>query len=443
MVRANRRITLEEIEDGLNEDCSHFSKNTLGDRNDEVKEEVDKWLKEAAGEWYNTGITKLVDRMKKVIEHQGDYVEKEQTAAAMTSRYLAFISLSIGFLIIWTAFLSGVLVSRTYKDDTISQHSTDLFMEYEDLGQITFVLGHELVSMVDWLLVNATSPVESLHITWQTTDQELQSIGTRRTGDGRRSSPEIPVLTRELEAVRKRAKQPIDAIRGYQSLMTGIAAESGRRHEQQTPAFAYSLFIQGMAQRFTELALTTIYLNDNRPELVELHGSSQKLMEAAFSFSPRTRLKWAEMQQQVVETGHYLNDVRKHLTFLLLAKENRKKWKIQNKEEQRTERRIENFEEGSSGLTGFEERVSRMGVKKHPAQVERGAHHTRNTLAFHVSLAVVAVTAILLCLIVMAVSCSYLGASKAHRHNRDSVYSNSDKSHILPQDFHPKPQCYL
>ncbi|UYV83611.1 GTF2E2 [Cordylochernes scorpioides] len=32
MVRANRRITLEEIEDGLNEDCSHFSKNTLGDR---------------------------------------------------------------------------------------------------------------------------------------------------------------------------------------------------------------------------------------------------------------------------------------------------------------------------------------------------------------------------------------------------------------------------
>ncbi|UYV69348.1 hypothetical protein LAZ67_6003292 [Cordylochernes scorpioides] len=32
MVRANRRITLEEIEDGLNEDCSHFSKNILGDR---------------------------------------------------------------------------------------------------------------------------------------------------------------------------------------------------------------------------------------------------------------------------------------------------------------------------------------------------------------------------------------------------------------------------
>ncbi|UYV75106.1 hypothetical protein LAZ67_12002480 [Cordylochernes scorpioides] len=80
MVRANRRITLEEIEDGLNEDCSHFSMHkivseTLGYRKVSARW-VDKWLKEAVGEWYNTGITKLVDRMKKLIEHQGDYVEK-------------------------------------------------------------------------------------------------------------------------------------------------------------------------------------------------------------------------------------------------------------------------------------------------------------------------------------------------------------------------------
>ncbi|UYV72450.1 hypothetical protein LAZ67_9003194 [Cordylochernes scorpioides] len=62
MVRANRRITLEEIEDGLNEDCSHFSvhkivSETLGYRKVSARW-VDKWLKEAAGEWYNTGITK-------------------------------------------------------------------------------------------------------------------------------------------------------------------------------------------------------------------------------------------------------------------------------------------------------------------------------------------------------------------------------------------------
>ncbi|UYV83327.1 hypothetical protein LAZ67_23000575 [Cordylochernes scorpioides] len=76
----NRRITLEEIEDGLNEDCSHFSvhkivSETLGYRKVSARW-VDKWLKEAAGECYSTGITKLVDRIKKVIEHQGDYVEE-------------------------------------------------------------------------------------------------------------------------------------------------------------------------------------------------------------------------------------------------------------------------------------------------------------------------------------------------------------------------------
>ncbi|UYV75545.1 hypothetical protein LAZ67_13000573 [Cordylochernes scorpioides] len=79
MVCANRRITLEEIEDGLNEDCSHFSvhkivSETLGYRKVSARW-VDKWLKEAAGEWYNTGITKLVDRMKKVIEHQGGILQ--------------------------------------------------------------------------------------------------------------------------------------------------------------------------------------------------------------------------------------------------------------------------------------------------------------------------------------------------------------------------------
>ncbi|UYV67587.1 GTF2IRD2B [Cordylochernes scorpioides] len=91
MVRANRRITLEEIEDGLNEDCNHFSvhkivSETLGYRKVSARW-VDKWLKEAAGEWYNTGITKLVDRMKKVIEHQGDYWNHHRTTTRISYKY--------------------------------------------------------------------------------------------------------------------------------------------------------------------------------------------------------------------------------------------------------------------------------------------------------------------------------------------------------------------
>ncbi|UYV62986.1 ZHX3 [Cordylochernes scorpioides] len=101
MVRANRRITLEEIEDGLNEDCSHFSvhnivSETLGYRKVSARW-VDKWLKEAAGEWYNTGITKLVDRMKKVIEHQGDYVGRGNLGALENKGTKSFLrSLRLG-----------------------------------------------------------------------------------------------------------------------------------------------------------------------------------------------------------------------------------------------------------------------------------------------------------------------------------------------------------
>ncbi|UYV72804.1 hypothetical protein LAZ67_10000809 [Cordylochernes scorpioides] len=58
MVRANRRITLEEIEDGLNEDCSHFSVQKIVSETLGYGRWVDKWPKEAAGEWYNTRITK-------------------------------------------------------------------------------------------------------------------------------------------------------------------------------------------------------------------------------------------------------------------------------------------------------------------------------------------------------------------------------------------------
>ncbi|UYV82029.1 TBL3 [Cordylochernes scorpioides] len=77
MVRANRRITLEEIEDGLNEDCSHFSvhkivSETLGYRKVSARW-VDKWLKEAAGEWYNTGITNYVIQAK----HEPFYTNKD------------------------------------------------------------------------------------------------------------------------------------------------------------------------------------------------------------------------------------------------------------------------------------------------------------------------------------------------------------------------------
>lgn len=55
-------------------------KKHLGGRKFKSDEEVQKavvgWLRDAAGEFYDAGIKKLVTRMRKVIERQGDYVEK-------------------------------------------------------------------------------------------------------------------------------------------------------------------------------------------------------------------------------------------------------------------------------------------------------------------------------------------------------------------------------
>nr|CAI5846667.1 unnamed protein product [Callosobruchus analis] len=46
------------------------------DSDAEVQKEVNTWLREADGEWYSAGIDKFIVRMRKVLEKNGDYVEK-------------------------------------------------------------------------------------------------------------------------------------------------------------------------------------------------------------------------------------------------------------------------------------------------------------------------------------------------------------------------------
>jgi hypothetical protein len=43
---------------------------------EELKEEVFSYLRGAAGEFYDSGIKKMVQRMQKCIDLNGDYVEK-------------------------------------------------------------------------------------------------------------------------------------------------------------------------------------------------------------------------------------------------------------------------------------------------------------------------------------------------------------------------------
>ena len=57
----------------------HLKKHLAGkmfDDDDEVQEEVMRWFKRQAAEFYDSGIQKLVPRLNKSLDNAGDYVEK-------------------------------------------------------------------------------------------------------------------------------------------------------------------------------------------------------------------------------------------------------------------------------------------------------------------------------------------------------------------------------
>jgi len=57
----------------------HLKKHLTGkkfDNDDEVQEEVKTWFKGQAADFYDSGIQKLVPRLNKCSDNDGDYVEK-------------------------------------------------------------------------------------------------------------------------------------------------------------------------------------------------------------------------------------------------------------------------------------------------------------------------------------------------------------------------------
>jgi hypothetical protein len=57
----------------------HLKKHLAGKRfndNNEVQEEVMTWFKGQVADFYDSGIQKLVPRLNKCLDNDGDYVEK-------------------------------------------------------------------------------------------------------------------------------------------------------------------------------------------------------------------------------------------------------------------------------------------------------------------------------------------------------------------------------
>lgn len=59
-------------------------------------------------------------------------------------RHLALILLALGFLVIWTAVMSGLMVKQATEEHSIAEETVKIFHAHEALGKIAFALGHEM-----------------------------------------------------------------------------------------------------------------------------------------------------------------------------------------------------------------------------------------------------------------------------------------------------------
>lgn len=331
-----------------------------------------------------------------------------------SQRHLAFISLALGFLVIWTAVLAGLLISRTLKEDATSKESLAIFKTHEDIAKVTFALGHEMVSTVDWLLSDSSSGEASaderaLALTWRVTDGVLSQ-----------SPPDSGTVARLAvfrQTVRRNGTPPLEATAFYLGLCEALV-----RHfllpdspDRPSASLSHALFVRGMALRLGQLALGTVYVRSgervNASEYVGLGAVSREFLETAFRLSPRARARWAQLQERrpsgaledlgedMVSGGKrklqlaplFLEEVKQQLALLLLARE-------------------------------------ALGSSLH-AWVDRGDRGARAALAFHGSVAGVALAAVLLCLLVVGCSLRGLGSRVSGPPDLAPILVPPEKSH--------------
>jgi len=164
-----------------------------------------------------------------------------------------------------------------------------------------------------------------------------------------------------------------------------------RRHIP-LPSTSYAFFIKGMAKRFAELSFGTVFVRSdisvNKSDFFHYHYSSRELIDNAFQLNPRAQNRYWELQEsertaQVLMSlladnirrgdNHfaslYLNSVKTEIATLLRAKD---------------------YLNASISL-----------------QVSQLAGISYKVLAFHLSIAIIAIAAVLLCMALLCCSFRY------------------------------------
>lgn len=58
--------------------------------------------------------------------------------------HLSFVTLSVGFLLIWTCVISALLLSSSLSDKYMTDDAEAIFQGHQDVGKVLFALGHEM-----------------------------------------------------------------------------------------------------------------------------------------------------------------------------------------------------------------------------------------------------------------------------------------------------------
>lgn len=92
-------------------------------------------------------INKVDKKNKKKISTPST-IEKKKSSSSYSVlnhfNHVSFVALALGFMLIWTCVISGLLLSNTVSDKNQIDEAVSVFNGHEDVGRVLFALGHEM-----------------------------------------------------------------------------------------------------------------------------------------------------------------------------------------------------------------------------------------------------------------------------------------------------------
>lgn len=332
-------------------------------------------------------------------------------------QHLSFVALSVGFLLIWTSVISGLLLSSCLTDKAMTDDSEAIFNGHQDVGKVLFALGHEMVSTVDLLLSQDSRSdmigysKEALQITWQMTDVILNQV---IANNHMKLATHLQFPYERWMEFRGRSisfkTDPRDAV----NLYLLVSRDLEKHYQKFTPSsiyyspsnalktpfvntgVSYSLLNSGLFQRFGEIALGTCYMRSllliNHTEFLDLQFASRALIEAAFQFHPRAQQRYYELRSSndADQIEEALSIVRQDI---LTGGRNRNNSLL-----------------AQTYLEGVKNEIAQLLLTKDYLnttiyhQIKMTSQQTRSTFIFYLSVTIIALIAVLSCLALLCCS---------------------------------------